>query len=507
MRLMPDGQLIQPALRRLRRAFAGVLAVSLAILAPAPGVFAQNYPAVDLNSTPASAPATTASTPAPAAESLSSNRFLFVVDTSAPMRQHLHDIIGVEETILRSAASGQLRNGDSIGVWTFNEDVYTGTMPLQTWSANDSEEIALRIAEFIRQQDFSKKSRLDLAMAPVAKVVKLSDIITVFVISSGAGPIRGTPYDDDINAQYQLCLRDMGKKPMPLVTVLQGKRGKFIRYTVNALPWPVIIPELPISLKIADESPAAAPTNQAIAATAAATPTQPVTPPPQRGFASPPYAFPPTTPAPTPPVAAPVVQPQSAPPAVTAVVPVPAPPVVTAPAPQPAPPAMPAPVPPPVAPPVAPVTVAETPAPAAPVTPAAPPAVEVRPATSGELPLVPPRSPPLVRKTLPATGVMAQDAAPATPAPAAVPAARAPVVAAAPAQTAPAAPVQAPSRTLVAQATALIKSFTGNHRSLLLIGGVSLLVVATGLILLLARRSRSPGRVSLISQTMDDRRP
>ena len=104
---------------------------------------------------------------------------------------------------------------------------------------------------------------------------------------------------------------------------------------------------------------------------------------------------------------------------------------------------------------------------------------------------------------------MTQGVAPVSPepAPAPVPAEAAPVATAAPAPTPPAAPVQAPPKTLVTQATALIKSFTGAHRSLLLIGGVSLLVVATGLILLLARRSRSPGRVSLISQTMNDRRP
>jgi len=132
------------------------------------------------------------------------------------------------------------------------------------------------------------------------------------------------------------------------------------------------------------------------------------------------------------------------------------------------------------------------------------------------LPIVPPRQPPLVQKPQPATGILAQDAAPATPAapapmqtpaPATTPVPAAPVAAAAPDQSVPVAPAQPPAKSLVAQATALIKSFTGTHRSLLLVGGVGLLVVASGLILLMARRSRPTGRVSLISQTMNDRRP
>src|SRR5207249_430723 len=60
---------------------------------------------------------------------------------------------------------------------------------------------------------------------------------------------RGTPFDDEINAAYQRTLKDMKKDRMPIVTVLQAKDGKLLTYTVNALPWAVVIPELPIPIK------------------------------------------------------------------------------------------------------------------------------------------------------------------------------------------------------------------------------------------------------------------
>jgi len=44
----------------------------------------------------------------------------------------------------------------------------------------------------------------------------------------------------------------MKKSRKPIVTVLQAKHGKIIRYTVNALPWPVVIPEVPIRIKTAE---------------------------------------------------------------------------------------------------------------------------------------------------------------------------------------------------------------------------------------------------------------
>src|SRR5262245_56979671 len=60
-------------------------------------------------------------------------RFLFLVDTSAAMkkidastRQALFDLI-------HSGINGQMTNGDTFGIWTFNEQVYTGQFPMQTW--------------------------------------------------------------------------------------------------------------------------------------------------------------------------------------------------------------------------------------------------------------------------------------------------------------------------------------------------------------------------------------
>ena len=130
---MPSGQLIKPAnipvpagkRRAGFRTMCWIAAALLVTIAPATRLFAQNYPAVTLD-----APPTTTPNIPPAV--LSSNRFLFVVDTSAAMGKHTQDIVDVVESILRSSASGQLHDGDSIGVWTFNEDVYTGQLPLRS---------------------------------------------------------------------------------------------------------------------------------------------------------------------------------------------------------------------------------------------------------------------------------------------------------------------------------------------------------------------------------------
>jgi hypothetical protein len=428
------------------------------------------------------------------AQNVSSNRFLFVVDTSAGMKRHLTDVLSVAQDIIRSSANGQLHNGDTIGVWTFNETIYTGNLPLQEWAAEDSEEIALRMTEFFRQQPFEKRSRLDLAMTGVSEIVKHSDIITIFIVSDGSSPMQGTPFDQQINATYQQTLQGMKKERRPIVTVLQAKGGRFIRYTVNAVPWPVVIPEVPIPIRLAGVAPAAAgivATNAAGATAPNPLPAPPIIPPPTNA-AMPAVAT--TQPASQPPVAIPApasVTPSALPPQIPPVI---APMAIqTAPAVSNA-----ATI---VAPPAMPVSMTPRPGPVAvkaqmPGTPAAPPR-----SASLELP----------RPAVTTNMVVAQNHLAPAPAPAPVrvpePAAKsAPVEATAPPATA--ATNAAPARStasLVAQGTALMRSFAGAHPKMLLIGGGTLIVIALGLIVMLVRRSRRTARISLISQMMDDR--
>lgn len=197
-----------------------------------------------------------------------SNRFLFVFDTSSAMKRHADAVQDAVVQIMRSRASGQLFRGDTVGVWTFDSELHTGNFALQTWTPEEEIAIAEQVTTFFKKQRYSKASRIDELMPSVKELVEMSDIITVIVISDGEGQMRNTPFDREINNAYQQNVREMGSERMPVVTVLQGKGGSFYKYTVSALPWPVVIPELPIPLKdeaLASKSTTNAPKPQATA--------------------------------------------------------------------------------------------------------------------------------------------------------------------------------------------------------------------------------------------------
>lgn len=245
-------------------------------------------------------------TPVPTA--ISDNRYLFVVDTSSKMKRHANDVLKTVGELIHSGANGQMRAGDTIGLWTFNQDVYSD-FPLQPWGRDGRDQLASRTIAFLKQQHFEKTSQFDKLLPDLFEVIKASDVITIIIISDGDGKMKGSPFDDEINTLYRQTLKDMKGKRTPVVTVLEAKGGKIFRYTVNALPWPVVIPEVPISKPVAHahhKPPVeAAPESVTPKPVVPAKPVPPLIiegnyPPP---VAAPPVVVPAPTPAPAPPVA------------------------------------------------------------------------------------------------------------------------------------------------------------------------------------------------------------
>ena len=434
----------------------------------APRLFAQNKPA-----------------PAPVAASVPPNRFLFIVDTSSSMERHARDVQQMLVNLLSSGASGQLHRGDTLGVWTFNVDVYTGNLPLQRWIPEDWWQIATRTTEFLQQQHYGKKSHLDKALADMYEVITNSDIITVFLISSGEAKMQGTPFDVEINAAYKESLKEMKKDRMPIVTVLQAKSGKIIRYTVNALPWPVVVPELPIAIRKVHAAPiqsaaAAVPQNPApstqpnlAAATAATTPPLIIRSTPANTVLQNPAVTNPPTSSFSNQLAA--VQQDPAPSA-------PAP--VVKPAPQPV-------VPPPQ------FTPSSVPLPTRrPRFPGPDQAVTAQPA---------PPSPAIVAPAptiIPSASVASNAAQSTIPSVAPVPK----QVQAAQANSLSDASTSHSTNARAAQATAVLPPEAITRPKFFLIAAVTLVLIALGLIALMVRRARTPSGPSLITSSMDNRK-
>jgi hypothetical protein len=183
------------------------------------------------------------------------NRWLFIMQTSRSMQsrsQAAQDIVG---SLLLSGMNGQMRRGDTIGVWTFNEKLSAGDLPMQVWIPSLAKTIAAHTVQHLAQVKFEKKPHLEKVLPEMAQLVQGSEFITVILISDGQEKIAGTPFDGQINSFYELWRAGREQAKTPFVTVLQGVGGQIRDFAVNTPPWPLKLPPLPPALQVA---PAAA---------------------------------------------------------------------------------------------------------------------------------------------------------------------------------------------------------------------------------------------------------
>ena len=186
----------------------------------------------------------------------SANRWLFVFDTSHSMRDRAKGVEDVTLDLLATGMHGNIHPGDTIGIWTFNDKLHAGEVPLQTWSQDAAPTIARNILVFMRKQSYENSANLDAVVPGVLNLVKSSDVITVILISDNGSPLNGTPFDAKLNTYYKENYRQQKKEKMPFITVFRGMGGNLTTNTVTMAPWPVDIPTVPVP-QVAAQKPKA----------------------------------------------------------------------------------------------------------------------------------------------------------------------------------------------------------------------------------------------------------
>jgi hypothetical protein len=163
------------------------------------------------------------------------NRCLLVVETSRAMQRQSEGVLQIVRDMLRSGLSGQLRGGDTLGVWTYNDGLYAGRFPLQTWSPEAQKDITQRVLTFLKDQKYEQQASLDKVLPALSRLVKDSPLITVILISSPDEKLRRTRSEYPIHQAYenQKWREEQEKTLMPLVTIFRAQGGQLGDYTAN----------------------------------------------------------------------------------------------------------------------------------------------------------------------------------------------------------------------------------------------------------------------------------
>ena len=173
-------------------------------------------------------------------------RFLFLVDTSASMERLQQEVEATVYELIRSGFGGYMEAGDTYGMWTFNKQAYPGRFAMQVWDPRKVSPLATIAAAFLSERTYEKTSNLKQAIASLAPVVNSVSNLNVVIISDGGSPMKGTPFDDAINADYRKKNRERKDLKRPFVTTLIVRDGWFVNHSVKIAGQPIPLPDRPL---------------------------------------------------------------------------------------------------------------------------------------------------------------------------------------------------------------------------------------------------------------------
>ncbi|HEV2695874.1 MAG TPA: hypothetical protein VG347_23495 [Verrucomicrobiae bacterium] len=173
-------------------------------------------------------------------------RWLLIFNTSSGMKKRLPAVETQIATLLTKDFARDLREGDSVGVWTFNDKLSMGKYPLINWDPKRSWLMISNLTTFVRKQDYTGVSSLATLQPTLDSVIEDSDRLTVVIVCDGDGDFQWTPYNEGMNETLKQTREDRKKLKLPYVIILRTQMGKYVGATVNFPPLAANLPPFPL---------------------------------------------------------------------------------------------------------------------------------------------------------------------------------------------------------------------------------------------------------------------
>jgi hypothetical protein len=160
------------------------------------------------------------------------NRFLFIINTSSAMRLMTNGIQEAVLGLLNSRMQGQMRDGDTFGIWTYDDQLHTG-FPMQVWSNKNQGAILQTVSNCLAAPRYQAKPHLEKVLPAALKLVEQSRVVTLVFIFDGSETMQGTGFDQEINDLHAEFGGQLRADNIPFVTALAARDGKVFDYRVR----------------------------------------------------------------------------------------------------------------------------------------------------------------------------------------------------------------------------------------------------------------------------------
>jgi hypothetical protein len=172
-------------------------------------------------------------------------RWLLVFDTSWAMKKRLPAMETAVKEMLATSIAGQLHEGDTVGVWTFDQQLRLGEFPLITWQPGTAAVTTSNLVAFLHRHRYKDETNLMVLQPVLDRVIDDSERLTIVIFCDGYGEINWTPYDRSINETIRQNQSKQKEARQPFVLLLRTQFGKFVGFTVNFPPNGITLPPFP----------------------------------------------------------------------------------------------------------------------------------------------------------------------------------------------------------------------------------------------------------------------
>jgi hypothetical protein len=173
-------------------------------------------------------------------------RWLLIFDTAATMKKFVPATTAELQNLFFDSISGQIRVGDSVGVWTFGKKLHAGEYPQLTWMPAQAAADAADLTIFLKNQHYADKTTYAALHPALDRLIAHSQRLTVIIFCDGRDDLKLTPYDKEINQTFQQLKMGRTDLKVPFVLVVRTQEGQFVGATVNIPPGSLDLPPFPL---------------------------------------------------------------------------------------------------------------------------------------------------------------------------------------------------------------------------------------------------------------------
>ena len=159
--------------------------------------------------------------------------FLFVVNTGKAMGGRDSAAALTVTYIVERAANANMDRGDLFNIWTYGDTVRTTTFQPQVWTPEIRRQVANVAFYHLIKQKWTGKSDTSKAMQLIKAEIATRQNLFIYLISTGADLIIGTPFDIEINdacRQNAQTWRDLNAVS---VIALVAEKGQIVDWAVG----------------------------------------------------------------------------------------------------------------------------------------------------------------------------------------------------------------------------------------------------------------------------------